>query len=189
MSKSFIDAIKSLTNIPIKYIEELEHLCKSKQIKKGEYFIRAGEVPEKFGFNLNGLFRYFYIDNNGNEFTKGFCPENNFVISYSAMIQNRESYFYIEALEDSSIMVINYNDWQKILNNNIDLNLLKTAILEKVYIIKENREKELLLDSAEIRYKIFLKEYPNLEKRVKQYHIASYLGITPESLSRIRAKL
>jgi len=189
MYTSFINTVKSIADIPIKRIEELERLCKSKLIKKGENFIFAGEVPEKFGFNLKGLFRYFYIDNDGNDYTKWFCTENNFIISYSAMILKRESYFYIEALEDSNILVINYNEWQKLLNNNIDLNLLKVALLEKIYIIKENREKEFLLDSAENRYKIILKEFPNLEKRVKQYHIASYLGITPESLSRIRANL
>jgi CRP-like cAMP-binding protein len=104
------------------------------------------------------------------------------------MILNRESYFWIEAMEDSSVILINYKNWRKLVKNHGCWDSLLKVFLEKVFIKKENREKEFLLDNAETRYKNFLREYPKLEQRIKQHHIASYLGITPVALSRIRNK-
>jgi CRP-like cAMP-binding protein len=150
---------------------------------------KYARIPAKIGFNVAGLFRYYYIDDKGNEYTKHFCPENNFIISYRAMLLGCGSGFYVEALEDSSILIADYSLWQKLLDEHICWQIFTKKLLEKVYIVKEKREKELLLDSAKARYITFLNENPGLEKRIKQYQIASYLGITPVALSRIRANI
>lgn len=185
----FIHTIKSIADIPDEQIEQILTISKLKYIDKGDCFIREGEIPRKFAFVVSGLFRYCYLDEKGNEFTKGFFLENSFISSYSALIQNRESYFTIEALEDSSIMVISYNEWLKLLENNICWNKFLISLLEKGYCIKETREREFLLFDAETRYKSFLNTFPGLERRIKQHLIASYLGITPVALSRIRKKM
>ncbi len=105
------------------------------------------------------------------------------------MIQNRDSYFSIEALEDSVIGVIRYKDWKLLLDNHICWKLFLISFLEKGYGVKESREREFLILDAEERYKLFLKTFPNVEHRIKQHYIASYLGITPVALSRIRKKM
>ncbi|SHJ98115.1 hypothetical protein SAMN04488513_1156 [Pseudozobellia thermophila] len=105
------------------------------------------------------------------------------------MISKSPSYFFIEAIEDSKVLIMSYNNWQKLKEQNPKWNLLLVKLLEKGYATKEKREREFLLLDAENRYRIYLKEYPTLENRVKQHMIASYLGITPIALSRIRRKM
>lgn len=160
----------------------------AKSVPKGGYYIQAGEIPKTFAFVSSGLFRYVYIDEEGRQFTKAFMPECSILSSYSAMIQKSQSHYYIEALEPSKIVEFSYSGWLKLKETNHCWDRFLIAMLEKGYIKKESRERELLLLSAEDRYRIFLDEYPSLESRVKQHMIASYLGITPESLSRIRKK-
>jgi len=116
-------------------------------------------------------------------------PERSFISSYSAMISKTPSYFSIEAIENSEVLEIPYYRWQKLLDQNPNWKNLLIKLLEKGYATKERREREFLLLDAENRYRIFLEEYTNLESRVKQRMIASYLGITPIALSRIRKKM
>ncbi|MFN8575594.1 MAG: Crp/Fnr family transcriptional regulator [Candidatus Sericytochromatia bacterium] len=189
MSQNFIDIIKSIINLPEEYINILFSLSRKIVLKKGDFFIREGEIPNKFAFNIQGLFRYYYIDNKGNDFTKGFIKENELIISYSAMIQNKQSSYFIEALEDSIILVILYKDWLELVKKNILLELVTKSFLEKGFIKKESREREFLLDDAKTRYKNFLVEFSDISNRLKDYHIASYLGITPIALSRIKKNL
>lgn len=181
--------IKSITHVPDHQIEKLISISRQKNIEKGSCFIRAGETPGYFAFVIQGLFRYYYLDENGNEFTKGFFLENSVISAYSALIQNRESYFSIEALEDSLIVVVKYQTWKEIAENELCWKNFLLSLLEKGYCIKEAREREFLLFDAEERYRSFLNTYPGLEKRVKQHLIASFLGITPVALSRIRKKM
>ena len=189
MKEHFIDTIKTMINIPDDQIKLILNIIRQKELLKGEYFIRAGDTPDEFGFVLKGLFRYYYTDTEGNEFTKSFITESDFLISYTAMVQNTESYYSIEALEESTILVIKYDNWKNLVFRHECWNLLIKSLLESAYIKKEKREREFLLDSAEIRYKRFLKENSNLIERIKQYQIASYLGITPVALSRIKKSM
>jgi CRP-like cAMP-binding protein len=149
----------------------------------------ASEIPRKFGYIISGLFRYVYINDKGIEYTKGIIREHRFVSSYSAMIAETPSHFYVEALEESTVLEIPYSNWLKLRTTDPFWDRLLVSLLEKAFTIKEKRERELLLLDAEMRYRIFLKEFPGMEHRVKQHIIASYLGIQPESLSRIRKKL
>ena len=170
-------------------LNELMSIGQKKVMKEGEYFIRKGETPQKFAFVSTGLFRYVYIDKKGNEFTKGIIDCNNFISSYSAMINNTPSHFFIEALEDSQILEINFHKWLILKDTSLFWTKFLLGFVEKGFIIKEKRERELLLLDAETRYKNFLTEFPSLQGRVKQAIIASFLGIQPESLSRIKKKL
>jgi CRP-like cAMP-binding protein len=170
-------------------IEELLSIGSSKSIKANDFFISNGEVPVKIAFLSSGLFRYVYTHDNGSEFTKGIITENNFISSYSAMVLNRPSYFSIEALEDSNIIEIRWTDFTQLMDKDAFWIKFLMQFLEKGYIIKEKRERDLLLLDAETRYKNFLTEFPGLDQRIKQGVIASYLGIKPETLSRIRAKI
>jgi CRP-like cAMP-binding protein len=177
------------SEIPPKEFEKLVKISRICYFKKGEYFQRVGDLPHKFGFVISGILRLYYINDSGDEFNKSLCIENDFVAAYSALLQNRASRLSIQALEETTLLVIGYKDYLKLLNQHMCWQILGRRIAENLFIKKEEKESQFLLDSAETRYLKFLKEYPCLEVRIKQYHIASYLGITPVALSRIRTKL
>lgn len=183
-----IQKVLTTYHIPEKEQIDLLHISKIKTIDKDEFFISEGQIPQKFGIIIQGLFRYFYINDKGNEFTKGLIVSGNVLTSYSAMFQQKSSLFYVQALEDSIILEINYKQWLELQKQNLFWDKFLIAALQKGYILKEKRERELLLLDAETRYKIFLDQFPNSNK-IKLQIIASYLGIKPESLSRIRKKI
>jgi CRP-like cAMP-binding protein len=175
--------------LPANRINELNSIGKEKSIANTNCFIKAGEVPSKIAFVGSGLFRYVYTNDRGDEFTKGIITENLFITSYSAMITETPSSFSIEALEDSTIMEILWSDFMQLVERDIFWLKFQLKFLEKGFIIKEKREKDLLLLDGAERYKNFLLQYPGMDQRISQGIIASYLGIKPETLSRIRGKI
>lgn len=122
--------------------------------------------------------------------TNFFFDENTFPGSMVALLTSTPSRFTIEALEPSSIIEINFKDYRRLLIEKHDLKLFQIYYLEKNWLIlKEAREIEIVQNNTTQRYKKFLAEYPSLEERLPQYHIASHLGVTPTQLSRIRKKI
>ena len=171
---------------------EIEHLINFltyREIHRNEYFIKADQVPKKIGFLCKGIARYVYPDNDGNEFVKGFLFDGSILSSYTAMKGGTPSYYAIQALTTLSLFELSYSDWIKISASNAVWKDFLIAMLEMGYAVKVKRERELLLFDAESRYKIFKKEFGDYESTLKQHHIASYLGITPVALSRIRRKM
>jgi CRP-like cAMP-binding protein len=189
MTINLLNTIRAMAHLPAAEEAKLNAIASQQLIPKNERFLDAGVVPRKFAFVNRGLFRYFYVNPKGSEFTKGFFSENSFIISYTAMVRGYGSYYTIEALEDSEIVVIDYAGWKALYENHPCWSALLIAMLEKGFAKKETRERELLLHSAEERYRSFLLEYPQLEDRIKQHMVASYLGITPVALSRIRKSM
>lgn len=184
----FKKSVLALANIPEELIDRLFAICRLVHYKKGEFFLMAGDTPEDVGFNLNGIFRLYYLGENGNDLTKGFSTAGKFVISYSALAQKRSSFFNIQALVDTDVLQFKYNQLMQLVDTDIRWYPFIFKLLETVYIMKEMREKSFLLNSAADRYLEFRRDYPNLENHVKLYHIASFIGVTPEALSRIRKK-
>ena len=182
-------ALCSLGEIPHSELARLGALFRPQSARRGDLLLRAGETPHTLTFVLSGLLRLYYIDGAGREFTKSLCVENDIVAAYSALLLGTPSRLFIEALEESQLLVANYRDYQALAAQHPCWQMIERKRAELLFIKKELRESALLLDDAETRYAQFLAEYPGLEARVKQHHIASYLGITPVSLSRIRAKL
>ena len=175
--------------LPESRIDELFAIGRIKSMKASECFINAGEVPQKIAFVGSGLFRYVHSNNRGDEFTKGIIAENFFLSSYSAMILGKPSFFSIEALENSQLLEIKWSDFNRLKDNDVFWLKFLLKFIEMGFIIKEKRERDLLLLDAETRYKNFLTEFPGMDQRIKQGIIASYLGIKPETLSRIRRKI
>lgn len=181
---------EQLKNIlPDDRIDDFLSIGRIKPISTSNYFIKAGEVPYKIAFVGSGLFRYVYINDRGDEFTKGIIMENLFLSSYSAMIMDKPSYFSIEALEDSQVLEIIWKDFTQLMDDDIFWVRFLLKFVEKGFMIKEKRERDLLLFDAETRYKVFLTEFPGMDQRINQGIIASYLGIKPETLSRIRKNI
>lgn len=183
------DSMKFADSVPKEEQDKLSKRLRPIIIKRGAFFLRAGEIPQRIGFNISGLLRLFYIDPNGKEIIKHFCVENTLAISYSAFLLREASKLYIQALEDTKLLVIDYAAYRELLDGHVCWHIAARRLAELLYILKEKRESDLLLNSAQERYLQFLKDYPGIEQRLNQYHIASYLAITPESLSRIRSHL
>jgi CRP-like cAMP-binding protein len=188
-AQSFLASLRSLADVPQAELAKLFALCRPAILRRGEYVLRAGETPRSLAFVESGLLRLYYLDADGREFTKSFCTEGEVVAAYSALLLGRPSRLFIEALEDSRLLVADYHAYQELAAGHPCWAAVSQHRAEALFIKKEQREAALLLDDAETRYRQFLADHPGLEARVRQHHIASYLGITPVALSRIRARL
>jgi CRP-like cAMP-binding protein len=167
----------------------LQNIFTKRTIRRKMYFLQAGEPSVELATVMKGLFRSFHIDEEGNDVTKYFYPEGSKLFSYKAYIQNENSMYSIQALEDSEVLVAKISDFEETVKNNPRLLAFYKKILDDALIMKEEHASSFKLLTNVERYKQFLAQYPGLEKRVKQYQLASYLGITPVSLSRIRSSL
>lgn len=157
--------------------------------RKNDLIVNAGERSENFYFIITGLVRYYYSTVSGKEFNKHFAAENRFAGSLQSLVLNEPCGFFIQALEKTETLVLPNQLLTESFDRHVCWERIGRMHAERLAIMKELREKEFLLDSLEIRYGRFLKEYPGLINRIPQYHIASYLGVTDVALSRIRKKL
>lgn len=166
----------------------VQHLTE-RTFKKHEYLARAGEVVNNFYFIIHGLVRFFYCTRDGKEFNKHFAMEHGFAGSFHSFVLHAPCGFFVEALEHTTTIVLPNRLLHALYDRHACWERVGRKHAEQLLLIKEAREKELLLDSLEVRYRRFLQEFPGLGKRIPQYHIASYLGVTDVALSRIRQKM
>jgi CRP-like cAMP-binding protein len=178
--------LQSTKRLPEDEKHRLARIFFSAGIEKDAFSLRQGELQTHAAFVVKGLFRYFYIDGRGDEHTKHFVAENDFLISLSAFLKQQPSLFFIQAIEDAVIFKIKSRDLAGLIKENPFWKDLYLSHLEKSYIIKEDRTADFLLKDATRRYLDFKARHPGLIRRLKRYHLASFLGIRPESLSRIK---
>ncbi|WP_274054256.1 Crp/Fnr family transcriptional regulator [Thalassomonas haliotis] len=170
--------------------QELVDICELVSVEKNQFLYLQGRLPESFAFVYSGLFRLFISDEKGNEYNKMFFDEDSFPGSMVALLKGQVSRFAIEALEKSTVVTIHFSGFRRLLAAKEDLKMYHIHYLEQNWLIaKEAREVALVQEEAQARYLRFLAEYPQLESRLPQYHIASHLGITATQLSRIRKQL
>ena len=168
--------------------ETLAPQFQKKKYEKGDLFLSAGQVSKKLGFISKGFFRKYYI-RNGDDINFWFYKENQFLVAYRSFLDQSPTNFHIEALEDSEIIYLPYNAVQEMYAHSHDWQVFGRLICEKMYIAHHTRIENLLLKDATARYHDLVKDYPDIVNRVPQYHLASYLGIKPQSLSRIRSQM
>lgn len=166
-------------------LEKVSHL---KKIKKKQVFVRPGDKVESYIVTVSGLLRMFYTDDNGNEFIKAFRDKNEMAAAYGELIQGIPSKITIAAIEDSEILEVPFKEFQVLAREHECWEKLMLKLLMDHFLYKEQREYELLLLDAADRYESFRKFHPGLINRVPQYQIASYLGVTPVTLSRLQSK-
>lgn len=184
-----LEQLAHITGLSTSKLEVLKPLLREKQIQSGAYFIHAGDIPETIALVTQGLFRFFYLTYDGRDVTKSFCMEGDFIGVYGALLTRQPATYTVEALETSTVLTLPFAVFLELSRDNVEWLQFRLQIVEQLYLKKEQRERQLLLYDATTRYQQFLEAYPTLASRVKQYHIASYLGISPVSLSRIRANL
>lgn len=165
----------------------IPHL-KVRQIPKGQCFIEEGQVSNEIGFINHGLFRIYYLLD-GKEVNTNFFFENEFVVEYQSCLLQRPSKYYIQALEDCEVITFTIDALHAAYNATPNWERFGRIIAEKLFIDATERGEEFLFLTGEQRYKNLLKKRPKVFERVPLYHIASYLGIERESLSRLRRKI
>lgn len=165
-------------------IEKLLKISTEIEFNKNDIILGMWENQEEVYLILNGIARSYYLDKDGNDITKQFIKENDFCVGEGLFSSKSMQGF--EALEDIKALKFNTSELKKIILDDYYLTQTYVEYLEQNLVYKMQREYEFQVMSATERYINFRKKYRDLEKRVNQSYIASYLGITPESLSRIR---
>lgn len=160
----------------------------SKQLKKGDYFLKEGQSVREIAFIQKGAFRIYHILD-GVEINNHFFLENDYAVSYLDFLKQRTSRYYIEALEDSEIYTFSSQALHQAYDQSKNWERFGRLIAESVYATATNRFESFLFLSAKERYLQMMKDYPLFLHRIPLYHLASYLGIKRESLSRIRKEI
>lgn len=188
--ENFINEVMFYYPLSNDVLDKFIKILKVEYIKKGEYIVRQGKTPNSIAFILHGLFSYFHTFDNGDDIIKKFFAKNSFMSSTAALIEQKPSLFSIQALEDSKILVYQENEYKNLMIHYPEIAFFHINYLEKNWVIdKEPLEINLKYITAKNRYNTFIKENTHLQNRLKQHQIASYLGITPTQLSRIKKDL
>lgn len=182
-----IDNIKQIISISEDEAQLIKQLFSEKSIKKGEHFLSEGNVCRSVAMISTGLVRY-YINDDGNEGTYYFGREGDFVCDYESFLTQEPSNKNIQALEDTSLYIVSHDGLQKIYKDLKEGERLGRLGIEHVFVNVLQQLSSFYKDSPQLRYQRFLNTFSDISQRVPQYYIASYVGIKPQSLSRIRKR-
>lgn len=169
--------------------DQLTKHLKRRSLPKGTVLLRPGEICEHSFFVEKGLLRSYTVDSAGKEHIIQFASENWFLSDRSSVYFNEPSDFFIDVIEESSVIFFDRNFIEYASEIVKEFRAYNDRMLHKHILHMQKRLNSLLGSTAERRYMDFIKLYPDLTLRVPQWMIASYLGITPESLSRVRKEL
>ncbi|WP_394182700.1 Crp/Fnr family transcriptional regulator [Marinomonas posidonica] len=158
-------------------------------VAKGDFLFRQGEYAQRLFFLHKGLVRYVNISSEGKEFTKTFVRAPKIIGSTRAMVENSATLFGIQALQDCVISSYDWQDFYAQMHQDLGFLTYYSRFMEQIFLTKDARESAFVEHSAERRYLDFCVDYPDLKDSIPQQQIASYLGITPVALSRIRQKI
>lgn len=180
--------IENITEINDEDWEFFSSKLQQKSYPKKSIIAEIDEVENHISFIEKGIVRLL-IPKEEDEITYGFSFENEFISAYDSFLTQTPSQYQLETLVETSLLSITYSDLQKVYEHTKIGNLIGRLVAERLFIIKSNRALSLLNDSAEKRYFNLFTERPNLIKEIPLKYIASYIGVTPQSLSRIRKQI
>jgi CRP-like cAMP-binding protein len=180
--------LRAMTGQADKDLSVLDQLCSLRNYKKGDLFLRPGAVPLYAGYIVKGAFREFYTDHKGREYNKAFGFKGDFTGSYYDLNLAKPSTVTIEALADSTVIRLSHQKFQKLVKSDPFWVSVAYAFAHNLLMKKFEKEAQLLTLTAAERYELLRLQHPELEQMVQAYHVASYLGVTPISFSRIRAQ-
>ncbi len=183
-----IEYILQFGNLNRQQTDLIASKAKELELRKDEYFSEAGKIPRQVGFVLDGVVRGCYYNNKGEEITRCFIPENNLVVDYINFETNTASAEYLQAGSDCKLIIFSKQDWDELSHTIVGWDSIKSNMVQKC-LYQKSRKSPVVSQDATTRYLEFLENYPTLTNRVALSHIASYLGITQQSLSRIRKNI
>lgn len=180
----YLRSIFPLGDQPLKYLQE--HSFR-KLISRGKFLLKPGEYCTHYYYIHKGLLRAF-IREEKKEITTWLNPENEITTSIRSMVRRQPSTEYIQALEDSELYALHYDRMEEMYNLFPEMNILARKLLVAYYADSEERSYISRIPSAKKRYRHFISSRPELVNRIPLKYVASYLGITLETLSRLRGK-
>ncbi|WP_264538121.1 Crp/Fnr family transcriptional regulator [Flavobacterium sp. N1736] len=187
--KVFIDYILQFGNLNKQQTDLIISKTKILELHKDDYFSEAGKIPKQVGFIIEGVVRFCYYNNKGQEITHHFIDENNFVSDQQKFEAQVVASEYIQAVTDCKLLVFSKKDWDEIGNTIVGWDAITGLIVKNCLIKTIERRSPLVSEDATTRYLSFIDNFPNLVNRIPLSHVASYLGITQQSLSRIRKNI
>lgn len=185
---SFRNYIKQFPGYKPSAFEAVKPYLYVKQLAAGDYLLQSGSVCRNIAFIEKGLMRLYYL-HDGKEITNCFCREDTITASYRSMITQTESDIAIQAVEDATLIMLSYSDLQKLFVGDLFWQQVGRVAAENEYIVAEGHNRFLRDKSAQDRYIEILEHHPDLLQRIPLTYLASYLQISPETLSRIRKKI
>lgn len=186
--EKFVEFILQFGNLNKQQIDLITSKATKKELRKDEYFSEAGKIPRQVGFVVEGVVRGCYFNNKGEEITRCFIPENNLVVDYVNFEANSASSEYLQASTDCKLIVFLKQDWDELSHTIVGWDNIKNKMVQKC-LYQKSRKSPVVSQTATTRYLEFMNNYPTLTNRVALSHVASYLGITQQSLSRIRKNI
>lgn len=186
--ESFNTYLKKFPQYTPQVFEEILPFLSIKELKEGEHFIKEGKVCREIAFIEKGLLRHYYL-HNGKEFSDCFCKEHSLSASYRSLITQTPTDFAVQAIEDSRLIILSYDVLKGFYEKSLFWQEVGRMVSEQEYLLTESHQRMLRNMSATERYLYILEKEPDLLQRVPLGHLASYLQIVPETLSRIRNKI
>ena len=182
--------IESYLGIKPKEFAQIEDFFIAQEVKKGDYLLQSGKYNSDLSFVKSGYIRMYNIDDkSGKEITQWIATPGSFVTDISSLFFGKPSRWNIQSISDSELLTITYDNYQKIGNHIDNWPMLEKLFMAKCFSTLEDRVYSHLSMTSEERYRFFFEYNPNLFNQVPLQYIASMLGMTPETFSRIRKKL
>jgi CRP-like cAMP-binding protein len=187
--KAMTDFIGGIIKLTPAEMELVIPLLKYKQVKKHEFILQEGEICKDVFFVAKGLLRMYYVDDKGKEINYRFANDKNFGVDYQSFLLQKPSHFYWQAMQDTEVLTLANADIQRVYSASPAWGTFGRLIAERVYLQMNERVEMLLFMTPEERYNLLLETQPQLFEQISQFHLSSYLGVKPESLSRLRKRL
>lgn len=165
----------------------IRRLFQHRHVEQGAYILLEGEICQEVAYIASGLVRY-YINQDGEALTYAFGSEGEFLCDYSSFLVKQPSRHTIEALESTELLTISFDRLQQLYQNVEQGERFGRLVVEQIFTQMLDQLTSLYCDPPRLRYERFLQQFPHLVKRLPQYYIASYIGVKPQSLSRIRRR-
>jgi len=188
MASALLSSIQQYIPLSSRDAEVTLSLFKRKTIEKGDYLLKEREICRQLYFIEKGLLRYFMNDD-GSDITHFFAAENDFACNYESLLKNSPSRKNIQAIEETTIWTISQSDLDLFYKQIEHGERFGRLLMEKELLNTISRFLEHYTHSPEQRYQDFLTQFSALQQRIPQYYIASYVGVQPPSLSRIRKRM
>ncbi len=189
MNQNLTEYIKKYVAISKKEIDVFQSYLKPKKVKKKEFLLKEGQFCKSRYFITKGCIRLFYIDSKGNEQIIHFGIDNWWITDYESLITNKPSTLNIQAIENTELLELSQETFDQLCERVPQTERLFRKIMEKTYIAAQKRIEYVYSLKGEEQFRLFISANPEFVQRVPQYMIASYLGMSPEFVSKIRAKI
>ena len=188
MFDTFRKYLEDKINLTNEDYELIESVSLFKKLRKRQYLLQAGDITRFHAFVCKGFLRYYYVDEKGQEHILQFAPENYWTGDSESMSSGLPSKYDIDAIEESEILLLKKEDFEMIRKTIPAFNDFVNESLKKNAVVLQERIHVNISLSAEEKYSDFISKYPSISNRVPLHMIASYLGLSAETLSRVRSQ-